>query len=232
MGAKEEIIPHHVALIMDGNRRWAQAKNLPIKTGHEKGVEVLREIVRASSNMGLNYLSVYGFSMDNWKREPNEVDDLMNMMRNFLQKDVAELHKNKVRVNILGNRKNVEKDILQSMDAAKNLTKNNQGLTLSIAFNYGARDEISRITQKITAEGKKIDLAEIDEALEAELSLKVDLLIRTGGEQRLSDFLLWQSAYAELIFIDDFWPDFTPELFKKCLDDYKTRSRRFGGGDI
>lgn len=232
MSAGEEKTPNHVALIMDGNRRWAQANNLSVKTGHQKGVDVLREIVRASSDLGLNYLSVYGFSMNNWKRESSEVDDLMNMMREFLRRDLKELHKNKVRINFLGNRENIAKDILQLIDAAVKLTKNNLGLTFSVAFNYGARDEIARMAQKIARLNEAIIPAAIDKALKDQSSIEVDLLIRTGGEQRLSDFLLWQSAYAELMFIEDFWPDFTPELFSKCLNDYQSRSRRFGADEL
>lgn len=226
LSGKGATLPDHVALIMDGNRRWAQKEGKNKKQGHEAGVDALREIVRCASKVKLKRLTCYGFSLDNWKRSPDEVKDLMTMVRNFLTQDLAELHENKVCLNILGQRQGVEKDILQQIEGAENLTKANAGLHLVIAFNYGSRNEMTGHATRLAAEK-----ALTQDNLEKALSPAVDLLVRTGGEQRLSDFLLWQCAYSELMFLPTFWPDFTPTLFLGCLAEYETRNRRFGADE-
>ena len=223
----EKKLPHHVALIMDGNRRWAQARGLSRKSGHQAGIDALREIIRTASNIGIKHLSVYGFSLDNWHRSQDEVNDLMLMVRNYIKSDLDELHQHKVRLTFLGKREGVDEDILNLIDHARHLTRHNEGMVLTIAFNYGARDEIARVAQALAQAREEITL----ERLDAALAPAVDLLIRTGGEQRLSDFLLWQNAYAEFIFVDSFWPDFSPALFLETLDTYQSRRRRFGADE-
>ncbi len=237
-GVPRQGVPRHVAMIMDGNRRWAQARGLPSGQGHERGVSALREIVRAANKIPIEFLTFYGFSTNNWRRSDDEVQNLMKLLRSYLRSDLAELHENNVRLRILGRRANLEADILALVDEAEALTKGNQGMSLAIAFNYGARDEIARAAQKIAraARGQldpdAITMDTIAAALDTHDMPPVDLVIRTGGEQRLSDFLLWQSAYAELVFTETFWPDFTPQLFMQALDDYLERSRRFGADAV
>ncbi len=228
-------LPCHLAIIMDGNRRWARRRELSSEQGHAQGVDALREIVRTADKIPLAFLTLYGFSTNNWCRSDEEVQGLMKLLRAYLRSDLVELHEHNIRLRVLGRRDDLEADILGLIDEAEILTKDNQGMTLAIAFNYGAQDEIARAAQKIARavlehrlDPENIDVAVVAAQLDTRDMPPVDLLIRTGGEQRLSDFLLWQSAYAEFIFTETFWPDFTPELLLKALDDYRLRDRRFG----
>lgn len=229
-------VPQHVAIIMDGNGRWAKERGLPRTMGHTKGVEAVRRAVRAAGDAGVKYLTLFAFSSENWSRPEDEVSDLMGLLRRFIRRDLAELHKANVRIRVIGDRTNLRGDILPLLLEAEETTKANSALTLIIAFNYGARDEITRAMQTLAREVAEGRLA--PEAITAELvTAKLDtagipdpdLIIRTSGEERLSNFLLWQAAYAEFVFIPDYWPDFTAETFAEALRIYAVRERRFGG---
>lgn len=228
--------PRHVAIIMDGNGRWAKARGLPRALGHKEGVEALRRAVEASRDLGLTHLSVYAFSTENWNRPQQEIDALFDLLRVFVRRDLARLHKDGVRIRIIGSRDGLSEDILSLIDEAVEKTKDNTRLTLNIAFNYGGRGEIVAamrdIAKKVEAGTLKPD--QIDEAMVSRMvwtaeSPDPDMVIRTSGELRLSNFLLWSGAYAELMFMDLWWPDFTKESLEKAIDAYRRRDRRFGG---
>ena len=228
--------PRHVAIIMDGNGRWAKARGLPRALGHKEGVEALRRAVEASRDLGLSHLSVYAFSTENWNRPQQEIDALFDLLRVFVKRDLARLHKDGVRIRIVGSRDGLNPDILELIDEAIDLTKNNARLNLNIAFNYGGRGEIVAAVKDIARaveQGKikpdQIDEAMISKALWTAESPDPDLVIRTSGELRLSNFLLWSGAYAELMFMDLWWPDFNKESLEKAIDAYRRRDRRFGG---
>lgn len=228
--------PRHVAIIMDGNGRWAKARGLPRVMGHREGVEALRRVVEASRDLGLTHLSVYAFSTENWSRPQAEIDALFDLLRLFVRRDLARLRQDGVRVRIIGSRDGLDEDILTLIDEAVDTTRENTRLTLNIAFNYGGRSEIVAAVREIALRVQAGRLApeEIDEAMiSRELwtseSPEPDLVIRTSGELRLSNFLLWSGAYAELIFMDVLWPDFTKESLEKAIDAYRRRDRRFGG---
>jgi undecaprenyl diphosphate synthase len=228
--------PRHVAIIMDGNGRWAQARGLPRAIGHRMGVEAVRRTVRAAIERGIEYLTLYSFSSENWSRPADEIDDLMGLMKRFIRRDLAELHRAGVRILVIGERTNVDPELLSLIDEARALTSDNSKLSLVIAFNYGSRAEIAgaarRLAEKVLA--GQIAAADITpERICAELDTKgvpdPELLIRTSGEIRLSNFLLWQAAYTEFVFLDAFWPDFGRDLLDKALAEYAARNRRFGG---
>jgi undecaprenyl diphosphate synthase len=228
-------MPRHVAIIMDGNRRWAAKRLLPRQIGHRQGVEAVRVITRAAGEMGIRYLTLYGFSSENWKRPADEVSDLMGLLRLFIRRDLAELHQNGVQVRIIGEREHLEADIVALIDEAETLTRDNANLKLMIAFNYGGQNEITSAVRRIAREVKagRIDPDAITpETVAAHLDTAgvpdPDLIIRTSGEKRLSNFLIWQSAYAELVFTDVLWPDFTPDRLKEAVAEFKLRDRRFG----
>lgn len=228
--------PKHVAIIMDGNGRWAKARGLPRALGHKEGVEALRRAVEASRELGLTHLSVYAFSTENWNRPQTEIDALFDLLRVFVRRDLARLHKDGVRICIIGAREGLSEDILGLIDEAVETTKANTRLTLNIAFNYGGRSEIVAAVRDIAAlvaAGKlqpdQIDEAMISRSLWTADSPEPDLVIRTSGELRLSNFLLWSGAYAELMFMDLWWPDFTRESLEKAIDAFRRRDRRFGG---
>ncbi len=228
--------PAHVAIIMDGNGRWAKARGLPRLPGHRAGVEALRKTVRAAPGLGISYLTVYAFSSENWSRPKSEVSDLMGLLKLFIRRDLAELHQNGVRVRIIGDKAGLQPDIRDLLDEAEQLTLHNRSLTLVIAFNYGGRDEIVRAARKLAA---AVASGEIDsDAITAERFAGAldtadipdpELVIRTSGELRLSNFLLWQAAYAELVFLPCYWPDFSREHLADALRDFVGRERRFGG---
>lgn len=229
-------VPAHVGVIMDGNGRWAAQRGLPRFEGHRRGVEALRRTVRASIELGLRYLTVYSFSSENWSRPAAEVADLMGLLKRFIRNDLADLHRNNVRVRILGLRDGLSPDISALLDEAEDLTRGNSGLTLIVAFNYGSRQEIVEAARRLAraAVDGRLDPARIDEAaLAAELGTAgvpdPDLVIRTSGEQRLSNFLMWQAAYAELVFLPTFWPDFDKAALEQALREFAARERRFGG---
>jgi undecaprenyl diphosphate synthase len=227
--------PTHVAIIMDGNGRWARARGLPRTAGHRRGADAVRRTVRSAGELGIGYLTLYGFSSENWKRPADEVDDLMKLLRIYLRGEIAELHRNNVRMRVIGNRHRLAPDIISLIDHAEQQTAANTGLTLVIALNYGGRDEITeavRILAQKVADGR-LPADAISEALIAHSLTTVgipdpDLIIRTSGEKRLSNFLLWQSAYSELLFLDVLWPDFSKADLEQAITEFHRRDRRYG----
>lgn len=229
-------IPRHLAIIMDGNGRWAQKRGLPRTVGHKQGVEAVREAVKSARNMGIQYLTLYSFSSENWSRPEAEITELFGLLRMFIRRDLADLHKNNVCVKVIGRKKGVPEDILNLLDEAQNLTCDNTAQTLVIAFNYGSRDEITDAVKQIATDvssGKlKIDDISdetITNAMDTAGIPDPDLLIRTSGEIRLSNFLLWQIAYSELVFLECLWPDFTKKDLEAAIRIYQSRTRKFGG---
>jgi len=228
--------PRHVAIIMDGNGRWAAAHGLPRFEGHRRGVEALRKTVRAAHDLGISVLTIFSFSSENWSRPASEIKDLLGLLRRFIRNDLADLHKSNVRVRIVGERDDLDRDIRLLLQEAEDLTRDNDGLTLVVAFNYGARQEIARAARRLAAEvaqgrlsaeaispeliGRHLDTADLPDP---------DVIIRTSGEQRLSNFLLWQSAYSELVFVPINWPDFDRAALEGAIAEYRRRERRFGG---
>ena len=228
-------MPRHIAIIMDGNGRWAKERGLPRVEGHRRGVDTVRNITRIAGEGGLDYLTLYSFSSENWSRPESEINELFGLLRMFIRRHLAELHKNNVRIRIIGDEDGVPADILKMMDEAHQLTKVNTGLTLVIAFNYGARGEIANAMKKIAqsvASGEMsvddITPDTVSEHLHTSDIPDPDLIIRTSGEQRLSNFLLWQAAYSEFVFTDCKWPDFDEEAFYAAIAEFCSRDRRFG----
>jgi undecaprenyl diphosphate synthase len=228
--------PRHVAVIMDGNGRWAEARGLPRTMGHKAGVDAVRRAVRAAPELGIEFLTIYSFSNENWSRPQAEVGFLLDLLRRFILQDVAELHQSGVRIRIIGERERLAPDLRALIEDSEALTKDNTNLTLLVAFSYGSRQEIVKAVQAIAAKVKAgeiapeaVSCATVANHLETAGVPDPDLLIRTSGEQRLSNFLLWQCAYAEFVFLEDLWPDFTRETFERALAEYATRDRRFGG---
>jgi undecaprenyl diphosphate synthase len=228
--------PRHVAIIMDGNGRWAVARGLPRGEGHRRGVEALRRTVRAAGELGIRYLTIFSFSSENWSRPPAEVSELMGLLRRFVRNDLAELHQNNVRVRIIGERDGLSPDIGPLLIEAEELTRKNTGLNLIVAFNYGARQEIARAARRIAeavARGElapgEIDADRFSSFLDSPDVPDPDLIIRTSGEQRMSNFLLWQAAYSELVFVPGFWPDFDRTALEAVITEFRRRERRFGG---
>jgi undecaprenyl diphosphate synthase len=233
--SRDKQTPVHVAIIMDGNGRWAQAHGLPRFEGHRRGVEAVRRAVRSAIEHGVRYLTVYSFSSENWRRPPDEVAMLMGLLKRFIRNDLAELNQNGVRVRVIGQRATLAPDIVSLLDEAETLTRDNRGLTLTVAFNYGARQEIVEAARRLAIEVREgrldpnsIGQDEFAARLETAELPDPDLIIRTSGEMRLSNFLLWQAAYAELVFLPILWPDFDDSAFVSALDQYAARERRFG----
>ena len=231
-------LPRHVAVIMDGNGRWAKKRGFVRTVGHTAGVKSLKQIVRTANDMGIEALTVYAFSTENWKRPALEVSFLMKLFAEYLAKELQEMHEENVRLAFIGRLSELAPPLQKQMADATELTKSNTGLKFTIAANYGGKDEIVRAVQKIIVDvqdgkisAEKIDENIIDAALDTAALPPVDLVIRPGGDLRLSNFLLWQAAYAEFWFTETTWPDFTPELFQEALADYAKRKRRFGGLD-
>lgn len=227
-------IPKHVAIIMDGNGRWAQKKGLPRRKGHKEGVNTLKKIVKAAGEIGINYLTVYAFSTENWKRPDKEVNFLLNLFENTIKNELDELKEKNVHINVIGRKKTLPSNIVKQIEYLENKTAKESDLILNIAFNYGGRAEIVDTAKKILKE--KIEVEDIDEKKFSSYLYfsnipDVELLIRTGGEKRLSNFLLWESAYAELYFTDIFWPDFSKENLEEAVDEFNQRNRRFGSLD-
>jgi len=226
----------HVAIIMDGNGRWAKRKLLPRALGHKKGVEAVRNIVRVAGKMGLEVMTLYAFSSENWNRPEDEISDLMGLLREYIRSDIDEFVDNGVRLKVIGNYKALDADIVAMIDNAIEKTAGNSRMTLAVALNYGAQDEILRAVQHIACQVKSgelepeaIDLGHISGALDTADLPPLDLLIRTSGELRLSNFLLWQAAYSELYFTDTLWPDFDRAELEKALQSFGGRERRYGG---
>ncbi len=229
-------VPEHVAIIMDGNGRWAKQRGLPRTMGHRKGVDAVREAVRAAGDVGIKYLTLFAFSSENWRRPETEVSDLLGLLKAFIRRDLAELHRQNVRVKVIGDRHSLKSDILDLLVDAEETTKTNTALTLIIAFNYGSRDEIARAMASLARDveagqlkAQDISPALIDARLDTAGIPDPDLIIRTSGEERLSNFLLWQAAYSEFIFVPEYWPDFSREIFYSALETFASRDRRFGG---
>ncbi len=234
-GVETSKLPQHLAIIMDGNGRWAAKRHLPRKVGHRQGVETVRRIVRAVGDRRIRYLTLYGFSTENWRRPPEEVADLMGLLRLYIRKDLADLHKNNVRIRIIGTREGLADDIVRMIADAEELTRANDGLNLTIAFNYGGQTEITHAAKRIAQAVARGDITPDDitpEMVAGELETHdlpdPDMIIRTSGDKRLSNFLIWQAAYAELVFVDTLWPDFTDDVLGQALDEYACRERRFG----
>lgn len=228
-------LPQHVAFIMDGNGRWAKRRGMPRLVGHNAGTETLKKIVKESKRLGIKYITFYAFSTENWKRPSDEVNGLMNILVKFIQSEVDEIHENQIKINILGDLDRLPKYARDQVEYAIKLTEKNDSMFFNIALNYGARDELLSAVKQISEDVKssKIDSANIDEALFSQYLYTngmpdPDLLIRTSGEKRLSNFLLWQLAYSEFEFVTVFWPDFNEQVYQKALYDYQKRNRRFG----
>jgi undecaprenyl diphosphate synthase len=227
--------PVHVAIIMDGNGRWAKSRGLPRVEGHRRGVEAARKVVQAAPDLGISYLTLFGFSSENWQRPPSEVRDLMGLLRLYLRNEVTNLHKNGARLRVIGDRSRLSDDIRALIDDAEALTRANTRLQLIIALSYGARAEIVGAARKLAEAVKdgRLEPADIDEAaIDRELLTAgipdPDLLIRTSGELRLSNFLLWQCAYTELVFTDRLWPDFDRADLEQAIEEFHRRERRYG----
>jgi len=227
--------PSHVAIIMDGNGRWAKARGLARFEGHRRGVEAVRRVVRSAIEHGVRYLTVYSFSSENWRRPPDEVAMLMGLLKRFIRNDLAELHKNGVRVRVIGERDTLAPEIASLLTEAEGRTRDNSGLTLTVAFNYGSRQEIVAAARRLALDvrdgrvnGDTIGEDEFAARLDTAGLPDPDLVIRTSGEMRLSNFLLWQAAYAELVFLPILWPDFDDAAFVSALKQYASRERRFG----
>ncbi|MFC0243162.1 isoprenyl transferase [Rhodopseudomonas telluris] len=230
------VVPAHVAIIMDGNGRWAAARGLPRAEGHRRGVEALRRVVRAANEIGIRYLTIFSFSSENWTRPATEIVDLFGLLRRFIRNDLASLHRDGVCVRVIGERDRLDRDLCAMLDEAQELTRNNTKLNLVVAFNYGSRQEIAKAAQRLAqevAEGTRdpatIDIDTLGRYLEAPDIPDPDLIIRTSGEQRLSNFLMWQAAYSELVFVPIHWPDFDKAALEEAIAEYARRERRFGG---
>lgn len=232
-GASE---PNHVAIIMDGNGRWAKARGLPRVAGHRRGADAVRRVVRGAGELGIPILTLFAFSTENWTRPADEVSDLMGLLRHYLRSELEELRKNGARLRVIGNREGLAPDIVRDIAEAEMLTRGNNRIDVNICVNYGARDEIVRAARNLARRAAAGELAagDIDESsFERELLTAgvpdPDLLIRTSGEQRISNFLLWQCAYAELVFVDTLWPDFGKEHLEQAVAEFRRRERRYGG---
>ena len=230
------VVPTHVGIIMDGNGRWASARGLPRIEGHRRGVEALRRTIRCAIDLQIPYLTVYSFSSENWTRPVQEIADLMGLLKRFIRNDLADLHRNDVRVRVIGSRDDLKPDIVALLREAEDLTRDNTGLTLVVAFNYGGRQEVAGAVKRIAeqvARGEINPAAISADLIAAHLDTAdipdPDLIIRTSGEQRLSNFLMWQAAYAEFVFLPGHWPDFDRVSFETALATYGARERRFGG---
>lgn len=225
----------HIAIIMDGNRRWAKEKNLPSAMGHKKGVDALKKVVYACDDYGIKYLTVYAFSTENWNRKPEEVDFLMNLLGTTIKNELKELHENGVVITFLGDLTKLSPKLQEILYHAIDTTKNNTGVHLQIAFNYGARDEIITAAKKLAQKVKNGEIT-IDDITEDMFSKELytgtspdpDLLIRTGGEIRVSNYLLWQIAYSEILIVDEFWPEFDKEALANSIKEFYNRNRRWG----
>lgn len=229
-------IPQHVAIILDGNGRWAKKKLMPRKYGHAQGAKNVENICEVAWKMGIKYLTVYAFSTENWKRPDDEVDSIMKILRNYMEKCLSISKKNDICVRVIGDRSRLSEDIIRSINELEESSKDNKGLNFIVALNYGSRDEITRAVQRVAKKVESGELSaedvteeEIESCLDTHGIPDPDLMIRTSGEQRLSNYLLWQLAYAEFYFTDVLWPDFTKEELEKAIMYYNKRDRRFGG---
>ena len=228
--------PNHVAIIMDGNGRWAKARGLPRVAGHRRGADAVRRVVRGAGELGIPVLTLFAFSTENWTRPADEVNDLMGLLRHYLRNELDELHRNGARLRVIGNREGLASDIVRDISDAENMTRGNSRIDVNICINYGARAEILQAIRSLARQVAAGELSadRIDEdRFESELLTSgvpdPDLLIRTSGEQRISNFMLWQCAYAELVFVDTLWPDFGKEHLEQAIAEFRRRERRYGG---
>jgi len=235
-GGDGTAVPRHVAIIMDGNGRWAKQRLLPRVAGHRAGMEAVRRTIKAAGELGIEALTLYAFSSENWRRPATEIADLMGLLRFYLRREIGELERNDVRLELIGDWRALEPDIVTDLEAAKDRLAGNRGLTLVLALNYGAQDELVRAIRAIAHEAKSgaldpaaIDAAAIETRLDTGSLPPLDLMIRTSGEQRLSNFLLWQAAYAELLFVETLWPDFDRAALEGAIATFGRRERRYGG---
>ncbi|WP_280951944.1 isoprenyl transferase [Allosphingosinicella vermicomposti] len=235
-GGADPSVPRHVAIIMDGNGRWAKKRGLPRAAGHKAGAESVRKVLKAAGESGVQCLTLYAFSSENWRRPETEINDLMGLLRFYLKAELSALHKQGVRIKIIGDYKVFPADIVKMLEEAMALTAANSRLTLAVALNYGSRAEMTRVVRTLAdriAKGEvaadAVDEAAIDRELYTADLPPLDLLIRTSGECRLSNFLLWQAAYAEMLFVDTLWPDFDGDAFRAAISDFARRERRYGG---
>ena len=231
----DELLPKHIAIIMDGNRRWAKKRNLPVKMGHKEGAETLKKVIRYANKRGIKYVTVYAFSTENWKREKEEVDSLMSLLEYYLDQFSKEADMENISIKVLGRRKELSDKLLKKIDEVVEGTKNNTGTIFSIALNYGGRDELVTAIKTIAEEAKnnKINIDEIDEKLISDYLYTKnmpdpDLMIRTSGEIRTSNFLPWQLVYSEFLFLDKLWPDFTEDDLEDAIQVFSKRNRKFG----
>ncbi|WP_430882757.1 isoprenyl transferase [Fusibacter sp. JL216-2] len=228
-------IPQHIAIIMDGNGRWAKKRNLPRVAGHKAGVETLRDVIERGGDLGVKHMTFYAFSTENWKRPEDEVKGLMNLLVAYLKSETKKLHENNIKINVIGDTSRLPKLAQNELKKSIDLTANNTSMTVHIALNYGARDEIVRAVKRISTDVKngQLDVENIDDALISNNLYTAgtpdpDLMIRTSGEVRLSNFLLWQFAYTEFVFTDMYWPDFNGDALENAIEEYQNRHRRFG----
>lgn len=226
---KSAQIPAHIAIIMDGNGRWAKQRNLPRTSGHKEGLEVAKKIVKAAKDIGVKYITLYTFSTENWKRTQEEVGYLMGLIKNHLRAEFKFYKENDIRVKHIGNLEGLPKDIQEEINSTVEECKDFNSLTVVLAINYGGKDEIIRATNKAVKENRLLTENNFTEFYDLPEMPDVDLIIRTGGEKRLSNFLLWHGAYAELDFVDTLWPDYTEDCFYNSIKDFQKRNRRFGG---
>ncbi|MGI5902242.1 MAG: isoprenyl transferase [Desulfitobacteriia bacterium] len=229
-------IPQHIAIIMDGNGRWANQRGLPRTMGHRAGVEALKRVVIGCDRLGVKYLTVYAFSTENWKRPSTEIGILMSLLKEYISKELDELHANNVKIRVIGSEENIPPDVRSAYSKACHKTKNNTGLVLIVALNYGSRAEITQVAKNIAQDVKNgsLELENITEQVFSSYLMTKDcpdpeLLIRTSGEMRLSNFLLWQAAYSEIVVVSEMWPDFTEQSLLKAVQIFQNRERRFGG---
>ena len=234
-------LPQHIAVIMDGNGRWAKKRGLPRVMGHKKGADAARKIVENAARAGIKYITLFGFSSENWRRPESEIKDLMKLLRNYLRSQTAEFHNNNAKLSVIGDRSAFDNDIIELIENAENLTKNNDAIHVIIALNYGGKNDISYAVKKILQEklnnnqgnNKITSVKEIEHLISQNLMTKgipdPDLLIRTSGEQRISNFLLWQCAYSEMVFTNTLWPDFDEKDLLSAIEEYASRDRRYGG---
>lgn len=234
--APAQTLPKHVAIIMDGNGRWANKRGLPRTAGHKQGAEAARRVVSAAGELGIEYITLFGFSSENWSRPESEIKELMSLLRYYLRSETAELHKNGAKLRVIGDREALDQDIVELIDNAEKLTAENKKITLIIALNYGGRNDIVQAACKIAKEYLGKGVTPTAREIEHDFCSRLmtagipdpDLLIRTSGEKRISNFLLWQCAYSELIFTDTLWPDFDQKDLEQALQDYAGRDRRYG----
>lgn len=231
----DELLPKHIAIIMDGNRRWARQRNLPVKLGHKEGAETLKKVVRYANKRGIEYITVYAFSTENWKREKEEVDSLMSLLEYYLDQFSKEADSENIVIKVIGRRKELSEKLLKKIDEVVDGTKNNTGIVFTIALNYGGRDEITTAIKAIAEDAKdnKLNVDEINEKLISEYLYTKnmpdpDLMIRTSGELRTSNFLPWQLVYSEFLFLDKLWPEFSEEDLENAIQIFSKRNRKFG----